>query len=62
MDKNVLGTCHGLSKMPYLRDSRRSVGIDDFVLKASDISGLYPDHNEGTKFFDSIALGAYSLD
>lgn len=26
------GTAHGLSKMPYLRDSRRAIGVDNYRL------------------------------
>lgn len=37
--EEVFGTCHGLSKMPYIRDTRRSIGIDKFVLKIADITG-----------------------
>src|SRR5689334_21996088 len=27
MDKNIFGTCPGLVKVPYMRDTRRSIGI-----------------------------------
>ena len=39
LDKTALGTKTGLSKMPYLRDTRRSIGLKDFVLRYSHISG-----------------------
>jgi len=32
-----VGTCTGLMKMPYIRDSRRTVGIGGFVINASTI-------------------------
>ncbi|CAF1288342.1 unnamed protein product [Rotaria sordida] len=40
------GTCHDLAKMPYLRESRRSIGINNFLMNiltinrsASDLHG-----------------------
>jgi hypothetical protein len=57
----VLGTGHGLSKLPYIRDTRRSVGLDGFVLKFADLSGPAA-QREGTKFPDRVALGAYAAD
>lgn len=33
MSKTEMGTCHGLSKLPYMRDTRRSIGLDNFVMK-----------------------------
>ena len=32
MDFKMTGTKHGLSKMPYLRDTRRSLGIKQFKM------------------------------
>jgi len=57
----VLGTGHGLAKLPYIRDTRRSIGLDDFVLKFSDLSGPAANRT-GTVFPDRIALGAYPAD
>ena len=56
-----LGTGHGLAKLPYIRDTRRSIGLDGFVLKFGDISGP-ASQVTGTKFPDRIALGAYAAD
>jgi len=39
LKEEVFGTCHGLSKMPYVRDARRSIGHQDYLLKVEDISG-----------------------
>jgi len=52
MKKDVFGTCHGLSKVPYIRDTRRSIGIDGFVLNVKDIAGkfVYPTKMTGTPF------------
>lgn len=32
LNSSYLGTCTGLSKMPYIRDGRRSVGVGGFVI------------------------------
>ena len=61
LSKAVLGTGHGLSKLPYIRDTRRSIGIDGFVLRMEDLAPT----GEGklaTTFDDRIALGAYPVD
>ncbi|MEM9353511.1 MAG: FAD-dependent oxidoreductase [Planctomycetota bacterium] len=54
----TLGTGHGLSKLPYIRDTRRSIGLDGFVLRFADLSGS-ASQRTGTKFADRIAIGAY---
>jgi hypothetical protein len=61
LDKGVLGTGTGLAKMPYIRDTRRSIGIDGFILKIDDISGEAAQLT-GKRFKDRVALGAYSAD
>lgn len=62
----VLGTGHGLAKLPYIRDTRRSIGVDGFLLKFEDLvapieAGRLP-RKTGTVFPDRIALGAYPAD
>jgi hypothetical protein len=57
----VLGTEHGLAKLPYIRDTRRSIGLDGFVLRFADLTGP-PGARTGTRFPDRIALGAYPAD
>eukprot|EP00040_Diaphanoeca_grandis_P031710 m.190207 g.190207 ORF g.190207 m.190207 type:complete len:759 (-) comp32396_c1_seq5:146-2422(-) len=32
LNSTYMGTCHGLTKMPYIRDGRRSIGLDDFII------------------------------
>ena len=63
---DVLGTGHGLSKLPYIRDTRRSVGVDGFLLKFEDLIGPNqrgPDFRAtGAVFEDRVALGAYAAD
>jgi hypothetical protein len=53
-------TSTGLSKFPYLRDTRRTVGIDNFIMQANDIRG--GSLSTGTRFADRVALGAYVMD
>lgn len=57
----VLGTAHGLAKLPYIRDTRRSIGLDGYVLKFADLTGPVGART-GTRFPDRIALGAYPAD
>lgn len=61
LDREALGTSHGLAKLPYIRDTRRSVGLDGFLLKGSDLDGP-PQRKTGRRFYDHIALGAYASD
>ncbi len=70
----VFGTCHGnnfnkcynlgLSKYPYLRDTRRSIGLDNFIISIHDITGKFELDSKvtGTAFYDRVALGAYNPD
>ncbi|MBM4012455.1 MAG: FAD-dependent oxidoreductase [Planctomycetes bacterium] len=57
----VLGTGHGLAKLPYIRDTRRAIGLDGFVLRFADMTGP-ASQKTGTVFPDRIALGAYPAD
>lgn len=59
--KDIMGTCHGLSQMPYLRDTRRSIGIDNFMIKIQDISGRIANVT-GRAFEDRVAIGLYNVD
>lgn len=56
-----LGTEHGLAKLPYVRDTRRSIGLDGYILKFNDLTGP-ASQKTGTVFPDRIALGAYPAD
>ncbi|CAF1463385.1 unnamed protein product, partial [Rotaria sordida] len=58
---STAGTCHGLAKMPYLRESRRSIGINNFLLNISMISGNARDIH-GYIPHDRLCLGAYNVD
>ena len=54
-----LGAPFGLSKVPYIRDTRRSIGFNfdgnPYVLRYGEIF-------KGTQFDDSIGIGAYAAD
>jgi hypothetical protein len=52
----VLGTKYGLSKVPYIRDTRRSVGVGGFVMKYAG------EMLEGINYPDSIGVGSYVPD
>lgn len=55
------GNTTGLSAMPYLRDTRRAVGLDDYVLPGRAFSGP-GSQLTGTVFHDRVAIGAYQYD
>ncbi|MCH9680019.1 MAG: FAD-dependent oxidoreductase, partial [Deltaproteobacteria bacterium] len=61
LDRELLGTETGLSKLPYVRDTRRSVGLNNFVLASRHLRGEAADLT-GTRFSDRIAIGAYAID
>jgi hypothetical protein len=61
LDREVLGTAQGLSKLPYVRDTRRSIGLDGFVLAAAHLRGD-AEALTGTRFSDRIAIGSYAVD
>ena len=61
LDTTILGTGHGLAKLPYIRDTRRSVGLDGFSLTSRDIVGP-ASQVTGTQFPDRVAIGSYAID
>jgi hypothetical protein len=61
LEIGALGTGHGLAKLPYIRDTRRSIGLDDFLLTYEDISGP-ASRKTGKRFADRVAIGAYPAD
>jgi hypothetical protein len=62
LDRGATGTATGLAKMPYLRDTRRSVGLDGFRLAYTSISNPSPSARFGVRFADSVAIGSYAHD
>lgn len=61
LDTSVLGTGHGLAKLPYIRDTRRSVGLDGFILTSRDLRGA-ASQRTGKRFADRVAIGSYAMD
>jgi FAD dependent oxidoreductase len=59
LDMPTMGTTTGLYKYPYIRDTRRSVGIDNYVLKTSEMLAQKP---TGYRFKDRIATANYGFD
>jgi len=61
LDSSHLGTCNGLAKLPYVRDSRRSVGLDGFLL---NLSALAPQPGQPTAQVpaDRVAIGLHGCD
>ncbi len=55
----ALGTPFGLSKVPYIRDTRRSIG---FGSDGSPFVYKYGEMFDGTEFTDSVGIGAYVAD
>ena len=56
--EDVVGTATGVGKMPYLRDTRRSIGLDQFRLFYTNMTGT-PSSLTGDHFNDTVALGDY---
>jgi hypothetical protein len=60
LNASLTGTATGLSKMPYLRDTRRAVGIKGFRMFSEDVLTPDPIDNRTTvEPFDAIAIGQY---
>ena len=55
------GTVHGLSKMPYLRDTRRAkAGLGGYRLTVDDLRKPDPAHNRtAQKWPDTVGIGQY---
>jgi FAD dependent oxidoreductase len=59
LDNDSMQTSTGLYKSPYFRDIRRSVGIDNFMLKTTDQDAQSP---TGYRFSDRVAITSYPFD
>lgn len=62
---NMMGTAHGLAKFPYIRGTRRLVGLDNFRITSRDWDNtLAGDYEGGTSFryYDSVGIGNYAAD
>jgi hypothetical protein len=58
---SLTGTCHYLAKLPYMRESRRSIGHQNFLMNITTISGRGRDLH-GYIFDDRMCIGAYDAD
>ena len=57
----LTGTCHYLAKLPYMRESRRSIGHQNFLMNITTIRGRGRDLH-GYIFDDRMCIGAYDAD
>ena len=57
-------TCSGTSRLPYIRDGRRSVGFQNFIMQEIDVTGIYTIGNSltATPFGDRVSIGMYNMD
>ena len=63
LDRAATGTETGLAKMPYLRDTRRSVGLDGFRLQYGPLANAGNRSSRyGVRFADTVAIGNYAHD
>ncbi len=68
--ESPMGTASGLSRYPYIRESRRIIGHpslgypDGFAIYESDITTIEFEGQRGrpTVFFDSVGVGQYPID
>lgn len=58
----IFGTGTGLSKVPYMRDTRRSIGLNNFVLKFQDLTASNSKDVTGEQFADRVGIGSYVAD
>lgn len=61
LNKTQVGTGHGLTKMPYLRDTRRAyAGLDGYRLSYPDLSVPDTKNNRtAQKWNDTVGIGVY---
>lgn len=58
----ITGTVSGLTRFPYLRATRRSVGLGNFKLTSNDFKPESVTSKTGKMFSDKVALSNYPLD
>jgi hypothetical protein len=58
LNSSYMGTCTGLSKMPYIRDGRRSVGVGNFIIDMNFTNG----YHTPTLPTDCVALMGHGFD
>jgi hypothetical protein len=62
---NMMGTGHGLAKFPYIRCSRRGIGLHNFRLTSRYfVNTQAAGYSGGTsyRFYDSVGIGNYAVD
>lgn len=62
---NMMGTAHGLSKYPYIRCTRRAIGLHNFrMTERYFVDTASSDYNGGASFryYDSVGIGNYAVD
>lgn len=62
LNRTFTATSHGLSKFPYLRDTRRSVGLDGYRLTHTDQYPAAKGSRAAARPTDAVALGNYDAD
>jgi hypothetical protein len=58
--KDIMGTADGLSKFPYIRESRRIKA--KYSIVEQDIASLFNDGARAKNFSDSVGIGLYPID
>lgn len=62
---NMMGSGHGLAKFPYIRCTRRIVGLDNFrITSRYFVNTLAAGYANETsyRYFDSVGIGCYAAD
>lgn len=62
MRTDILDTVNGLSKVPYVRETRRSVGLGGFTLTSTYLRSNFSSQTKNIMFGDRVALGLYAFD
>lgn len=62
-EKNMMGSKHGLAKFPYIRGTRRIVGLDSFRLMGRYfVNAQVETWTTSFRFYDSLGIGNYAVD
>ena len=61
LNRSYVGTGNGLVKFPYVRDTRRAVGLDGFRLNHTMMMKA-GGRSTGPHFFDTVGVGNYNFD
>lgn len=60
--KESMNSGSGLSQLPYMRDTRRSIGLHGFVLTSDYLKSHFSTQTKNISFSDRIAIGLYTFD